>query len=230
MRPSSLALLVATLCMGMPLHAQPLVWRTTNSIGAQEQLIPAARLTNGGTGFICRGTVEGSRLVGWVSRDLTLCSVSTGNSAVGLARFEVLVAAAQPPGVVATPAPVASGTTRGIDENGVPYVETPGPNGTRERRTPYGRYVILSDGRRGNSSSFQNAPTPIPPQLPTSDASGRLWFSAHNENLLKLISLTVDDNADAMRAFATSEQTATQGNLLSQIYFRTRALQTLVSK
>lgn len=229
MRPSSLAAIVATLFLSHPLCAQPIAWRTVESIGKQERLIPAARLANGQTGFICRGAVEGARLVGWASRELTSCTISTGNSAVGLSTFEVLVGRETQGAGAAAPVQ-ASGTTRGIDENGIPYVETPGPNGTRERRTPHGRVTILPDGKKGNSVSFQNAPTPTPPQLPTSDASGRLWFSQHNESLLKLISLTVDENADAIRAFVASEQTATQGNLLSQIYFRTRALQVLVSK
>jgi hypothetical protein len=233
MRLSLLAALVATMFFSPPLCAQPnsgppIVWRGVQNIGPQEGLVPAARLANGRTGFICRGAVEGARLVGWVAQELTSCTVSTGNSAVRLTNFEVLVVR-EAPGA-GTGAHAVSGTTRGIDENGVPYVETPGPNGTRERRTSYGRVTILPDGKKGNSISFQNAPTPTPPQLPTSDASGRLWFSVHNETLLKLISQTVDENAEAMRAFSASEQTATQGNVLSQIYFRTRALQVLVSK
>lgn len=125
------------------------------------------------------------------------------------------------------PRPAGPATKRGFDDDGNAFVEEVLPDGSR-RRTQRGKIIET----KPNGATKEITPmgvrshvqAPTPPQLPS---SGMEWVNYHNQQLLDLISLMVNNDASQMALFHRGENKQVGPDPFEQIGYRMRVLDDL---
>ena len=138
------------------------------------------------------------------------------------------------PGGLLQPAPPrpqsGSASKRGFDEMGNPYIEDVLPDGSRRREQENGVTIIKPDGRsqfHPFMSTRSNAQPPTPPELPQDPARGLNWVKYHNEQLLHVISLLVNNDAAQLDQFHRAEDKSAGADPFQQIKYRMHVLDVL---
>ncbi len=233
----TLALVCAAAICAAPTFGQPTQpfvaeWVGQEGPGHLRNPITAGNAADGRPVYICRAQVAGTaKLIGWTGAGVRGCVIAVSKGQYEVKTFDVLSGPITKAGAGKQPGagqPATPQQLRGIDANGDPFVETTEADGTKHRRTRRGVVTTRPDGTRGPGTALSDAPMPTPPLLPADPASGRAWFESHNNDLLNLISRSVNNDADQLSNYAKRETQETQGDVLKQIYLRTVVLGILV--
>lgn len=135
------------------------------------------------------------------------------------------------PHLVGAQTPLASSTSsaaaRGFDDQGRAYIEEVLPDGSRRRKQRSGVTVIGPNGSRQFYPAMvvhSHVQAPTPPRLPDSDMA---WINHHNEQLLELISLMVNNDAGQLALFHRGEDKQVGTDPFGQIGYRMEVLDDL---
>jgi hypothetical protein len=249
MRRSVIVLIVGVFCAGS-LQAQTRAAQSSPWAAAANGTIPTGAIAYGREGdgreqFVCRAAWEGGTHLGKIVSGFDGCNIGYGGREVTVPQYEVLTQqrvrrAEMAVGVIAEllkgnggeVGQVAAQPTalskpeaeRGFDTNGEPYVITRFPDGTVERRTPYGGIRTKPDGTQEKIPQLAYAHTPVgtPPELPSDPKQGRLWMQKHSTELRSMIRALVKSSESEMQKFDQAEQKAKYSDLYDEIAYRTQ--------